>query len=131
MNAVAQSTEPDVNQLPLVHAPEPELIRMSAWGRLSRQAEVRVATNGSGMLVVQILQGKNAMPFVAIRHEPADKLNDLRALAQEMKPGVAVLIIFRGFELVTHYGQQALSPRICDAIGLSRFCFINDDGSTT
>jgi len=136
MSAVLEpTTEPDVNQLPLIPtlapAPEPEMIRLSAWGRLTRQAEVRVATDGSGMLIVEILQGKNAMPFVAIRHEPADQINALRDLAHEMRPGVAVVIIFRGFEVTTHRGQEVLSPRICDVIGLSNFSFVNPDGSTT
>ena len=52
MTAAVENAEADVHQLPL--APEPEPVHHAVWGRLSRQAEVRVATDGSHRLVVQI-----------------------------------------------------------------------------
>lgn len=125
MSAVLQH-EPAVDQLPLINPQVREQVRWSVWGRLTRQAEVRIATDGSGYLVVQVLQGKGELPFVAMRHEPAHRLPELHHQASAMREGVAVVIVGRGFELTTLDGVHAVRPRICDAIGLADFCFINE-----
>lgn len=125
MSAVLQH-EPAVDQLPLITPPAREQVRWSVWGRLTRQAEVRIATDGSGYLVVQVLQGNGELPFVAMRHEPAHRLPELRHQAGAMREGVAVVIVGRGFELTQVDGVHAVRPRICDAIGLADFCFINE-----
>jgi hypothetical protein len=129
MSTVAEQAAPTVDQLPLITQPAPEAIRVSVWGRLTRQAEVRVATDGSRMLIVQILQHKGGLPFVAIRHVRADEMPSLHEMADKLKPGVAIVIVGIGLEVATHQGQQVLSPRICEAIHLAPFSFINDDGS--
>ena len=128
MNPALQHVEPAVDQMPLIDPPAAvrEPVRFSAWGELTRHAEVRVATDGSCLLTVQVMQPKGALPFVAVRHEPADRLSELRALAALMRPGVAVVIVGRGFELTHLDGHQAVRPRICDAIQLANFCFIDE-----
>ena len=118
-------------ELPFIPAAQTTPVPFVVWGRLSRQAEVRIATDGSGFLVVQVLQQGQGLPFVAIRHEPAERLQHMRDLAQQLTEGVAVLITGRGFELSKHDGRQVLSPRICLGISLASFCVLNDDGSFT
>ena len=129
MSAVAEQAATAVDQLPLITQPAPEPIRVSVWGRLTRQAEVRVATDGSGMLVVQVLQGKAGLPFVAIRHLPADELPALQEVANKLRPGVAIVVIGLGLQVTDHLGERVISPRICEAIRLAPFTFLNPDGS--
>lgn len=132
MSAVLTPAEPAVDQLPLIPQAtvQLELVRCSVWGRLTRQAEVRVATDGSGFLVVQVLQPHGKPAFVAMRHEPADRLHQLHLQAEQMHAGTAVVIVGRGFELTTLDGAPAIRPRICDAIGLADFCFTDEGPST-
>jgi len=129
VSAVLHHAAP-VDQRPLITPPAREPVRFSVWGRLTRHAEVRVATDGSCYLVVQVLQPKGELPFVAVRHEPAGRIADLRHKAAEMRIGVAVIIIGRGFELTEVDGAHAIRPRICDAVRLADFCF-PDEGATS
>lgn len=116
-----------VDQLPLIPQPAREPVRFSLWGELTRQAEVRISTDGSAHLVVQVLQGKDALPFVAIRHAPAHSLGEIQQLADRMRPGVAIVVIGRGLQLTSIDGAHAVSPRICDAIHLANFCFVKGE----
>jgi hypothetical protein len=127
MSAAVQHAEPAVDQLPLLQSPEPGSMHVSVWGRLTRQAEVRVTTDGSGLLIVQVLQGKGSLPFVAMRHVPADQLPALQHLAHRLQPGVAVVIIGIGLEVVRDHGEQVVRLRICEHIHLAPFCFFDSD----
>lgn len=100
----------------LAPAPLLQHVKLSLVGVLQRHAEVRIATDGSAHLVVQVLQAKDGLPFVAVHHRPAEHRSDLEHLAAGMTPGTGVLLVGRGIELDNKHGHQVLRLVHCDRV---------------
>jgi hypothetical protein len=87
-------------------------------GQLERHAEVRTSTDGRVHLVVQVLQPKDALPFVAIWHaDSPDQASDLRLRGPHMHRGAAVVIVGAGLVLgCCDNGNDALLFQRCESV---------------
>lgn len=132
--AVLDHPEP---QLGLEGIPEPatsvvQPVRMAICGLLDRRAEVRLSTDGLAHLVVQVMQPKGGLPFVAIWHaKDARCAGDLHLFAQHMVVGLPVTLIGVGLVLgQCDLDKDALLLQRCDAVlvhGVAAFSHLTPD----
>jgi hypothetical protein len=129
MSAVLQRLEPTVDQLALIPEPvvQPELLEVALWGRLARNAQVRISIDGSVHLVVEILQPKGRPPFVAVYHLPAHERQFADELGHQLTAGVGVLLRCRGIERGTYDGRDVLQPIFCEGVCVARFSPVNPE----
>lgn len=95
-------------QLALEGLPAPQLAcRVAIVGHLQRRGELRVSTDGRAHVVVQVLQPRDGLAFVAMfhEHEGASRA-DLERLAAHMHAGTAVVVIGHGLQLEHTHGDQ-------------------------
>lgn len=114
------ATPPAPAQLALDGLPPPEPgLRLAIVGHLQRRGELRISTDGRAHLVVQVLQPRDGLAFVAVWHQPAgDEFTraDLEHLAKEMLPGAVVVLTGHGLVLDLHEGHQVLRLVRCTAV---------------
>jgi hypothetical protein len=132
--AVLDRPEP---QLGLEGIPEPVVsavqpVRIAIAGLLDRRAEVRISTDGLAHLVVQVMQPKSGLPFVAIWHAKDSRAaGDLHLFAQHMVAGLPVTLIGVGLVLgQCDRDQDALLLQRCDAVqvhGIAAFTHLTQD----
>lgn len=82
--------------------PAPEVVApgIAVRGQLERHAEVRTSTDGLAHLVIQVLQPKGALPFVAVWHaKTTDQASELRLRAPHLHRGAPVVLVGSGLVL--------------------------------
>lgn len=106
--AAARRTTVHVLQQPTLLAEELRELRCAVVGVLQKHAEVRVSVNGAAHLIVQVLQPKGGLTFVAVHHVDADHADDLRHRADAMHQGTGVLMLGTGIALANHEGNAVV-----------------------
>lgn len=110
--AVAHVAGLQAPQVPLLLHPQSTALRklkFSIAGELQKQAEVRIAVNGSAHLVVQILQPGGGLPFVAMFHAPAAEAEDLQRHAGTLYAGLTAMVVGVGLRVSSFEGHQVLT----------------------
>lgn len=97
-------------------ADAPPLPRLAILGRIERLGEVRIGTDGSAHLVVEVLQPGDGLPFMAVMHVPASERSMLEARARRLIPGIFVMVVGRGLEVTDHRGREVLFLKQCDSV---------------
>lgn len=115
-------TAPAPAQLALDGLPPTEPgLRMALVGHLQRRGELRISTDGRAHLVVQVLQPRDGLAFVAVYHGGAGDDTaraDLEHLAEGLLPGAVVLLTGHGLALGAHEGEQVLRVLRCTGLSL-------------
>jgi hypothetical protein len=129
MSAVLRETAPTVDQLALIPEPatQPALLEVALWGRLARSAQVRISTDGSSHLVVELLQPKGRPAFVAVYHLPAHERQFADDLGHQLTAGVGAVIRCRGIERGHHEGRDVLQPIFCEGVCVAQFSPFNPE----
>jgi len=120
--ATATRPAPAAPQLPLEGLPPAlDQARVAIVGYLQRQGELRTSTDGRAHLVVQVLQPRDGLAFVAVYHAPAGEPRaDIEFLAARLKPGTSVVITGNGLELERLGDHQVLRVLKCDRLCVAR-----------
>jgi hypothetical protein len=109
-------------------------VRLALEGTLQRHAEVRTSTDGRTHLVVQIVQPRDGLPFVAMFHAGDDAIaGDIRHFAPLMQAGSPVRALGCGLALSKYEGQPALQLKHCSALevtGIASFVHHNAPSET-
>jgi len=104
MSAAVQHAEPAVDQLPLLQSPEPGSMHVSVWGRLTRQAEVRVTTDGSG------LQLPKGITIVVDLRRLSDSIGkDICTAPGRDVPGIVFFEMRRRFKTAKAFTKEAIA----------------------
>jgi hypothetical protein len=131
LNAAAVAEAPQLDLAGIAPAPATRTARLVVDGQLERQAEVRVSPDGRTHLIVQVLQPRRGLPFVAMWHakSPADA-GDLRHYAPLLRAGAPITVIGCGLVLgLCDDGHDALLFQRCDAVqvhGIATFAHPQD-----
>jgi len=115
-HAAAETQPAQLGLEGLAPPPAMPLLKLSLVGHLQRMAEIRTHTDGSAHVVVQVLQPRDGLPFVAVHRVPADAVAAMEQMALRMTPGTAVLLVGRGIELSDHRGHPVLRLTHCDQL---------------
>lgn len=107
-------------QLGLAGLPPPDPgLRVAIVGHLQRRGELRVSTDGRAHLVVQVLQPRDGLAFVAVYHQgTGDEITraDLEHLSERLQPGTAVVVTGSGLALDQHDGHHVLRVLHCNSV---------------